>query len=460
MKAPAFSSSPPSPPQQQPGPPSAAVSQSAAPPKKKRNLPGNPNPGAEVIALSPKTLLATSRFVCQVCGKGFQREQNLQLHRRGHNLPWNLKRKSPDERRRVYLCPEPTCAHHDPSRALGDLTGVKKHYCRKHGEKRWKCDQCSRRYAVLSDWKAHAKICGTREYRCHCGILFSRRDSYITHRAFCDALAQENARLPPATGMSGAAISGHLYANKGVSYLGLPQFNSHLPAAGGSTNTHEQSFNVDVPHLDTASFRPLPRSSHGQPYLAGEGRYDDLHGFNFEDPPPLLEGAQFGFGASSSSGNNYFNKNLNFFPTAGKNEEDQSGGGHLVGPAPGGGNDATAMPLLLASELMGHQAIAGSNMSMTPSLYDPGPSLPQSSATVTLRKAAQLGATSSFTGGIGGGSLRSNERQYQKTMNSLGGGEFSSDHLMAAGGFRLAMQPDDVEKEKLSTRNFLASAAP
>ncbi|KAG6529741.1 hypothetical protein ZIOFF_011955 [Zingiber officinale] len=417
-------------------------------------------PGAEVIALSPKTLLATSRFVCQVCGKGFQREQNLQLHRRGHNLPWNLKRKSPDERRRVYLCPEPTCAHHDPSRALGDLTGVKKHYCRKHGEKRWKCDQCSRRYAVLSDWKAHAKICGTREYRCHCGILFSRstpqyyfhsihyiaatyycrRDSYITHRAFCDALAQENARLPPVTG-----ISGHLYANKGVSYLGLPQFNSHLPAAGGSTNTHEQSFNVDAPHLDTASFRPLLRSSHGQPYLAGEGRYDDLHGFNF--------------GASSSSGNNYFNKNLNFFPTAGKNEEDQSGGGHLVGPAPGGGNDATAMSLLLASEIMGHQEVAGFNMSMTPSLYGPGPPLPQLSAAVMLRKAAQLGDTSSFTG-IGGGPLRSNERQYQKTMNSLGGGEFASDHLMAAGGFRLAMQPDDVEKEKLSTRNFLASAAP
>jgi hypothetical protein len=129
-----------------------------------------------VIALSPKTLMATNRFVCEVCKKGFQREQNLQLHRRGHNLPWKLKQKNPlqVQRRRVYLCPEPTCVHHDPARALGDLTGIKKHFCRKHGEKKWKCDKCSKRYAVQSDWKAHSKICGTREYRCDCGTLFSR----------------------------------------------------------------------------------------------------------------------------------------------------------------------------------------------------------------------------------------------------------------------------------------------
>uniref|UniRef100_A0A7N0T819 C2H2-type domain-containing protein n=1 Tax=Kalanchoe fedtschenkoi TaxID=63787 RepID=A0A7N0T819_KALFE len=172
----------------------------AAPPlkaavKKKRNLPGMPDPDAEVIALSPKTLMATNRFVCEICSKGFQRDQNLQLHRRGHNLPWKLKqRSSKDVKKRVYVCPESTCVHHDPSRALGDLTGIKKHFCRKHGEKTWKCEKCSKKYAVQSDWKAHAKICGTREYKCDCGTLFSRRDSFITHRAFCDALAEESAR--------------------------------------------------------------------------------------------------------------------------------------------------------------------------------------------------------------------------------------------------------------------------
>lgn len=167
--------------------------------KKKRNLPGMPDPDAEVIALSPKTLMATNRFVCEICNKGFQRDQNLQLHRRGHNLPWKLRQRSSKEiRKRVYVCPEESCVHHDPSRALGDLTGIKKHYFRKHGEKKWKCEKCSKKYAVQSDWKAHSKICGTREYKCDCGTLFSRRDSFITHRAFCDALAVESAKEPVA----------------------------------------------------------------------------------------------------------------------------------------------------------------------------------------------------------------------------------------------------------------------
>lgn len=168
---------------------------SAPPPKKKRSLPGTPDPDAEVIALSPRTLMATNRFMCEICNKGFQRDQNLQLHRRGHNLPWKLRQRSSQEiRKRVYICPEPSCVYHDPARALGDLTGIKKHFCRKHGEKKWKCEKCSKRYAVQSDWKAHMKTCGTREYRCDCGTLFSRRDSFITHRAFCDALAVEENR--------------------------------------------------------------------------------------------------------------------------------------------------------------------------------------------------------------------------------------------------------------------------
>ncbi|KAJ0247994.1 Protein indeterminate-domain 6 [Hirschfeldia incana] len=180
------------------------------PPKKRRNQPGNPNPDAEVIALSPKTIMATNRFLCEVCNKGFQREQNLQLHRRGHNLPWKLKQKSKTDviKRKVYLCPEPTCVHHDPSRALGDLTGIKKHYYRKHGEKKFKCEKCSKRYAVQSDWKAHSKTCGTKEYRCDCGTIFSRRDSYITHRAFCDALIQESARNPTVSFTAMAAAAG------------------------------------------------------------------------------------------------------------------------------------------------------------------------------------------------------------------------------------------------------------
>nr|XP_043639342.1 protein indeterminate-domain 4, chloroplastic-like [Erigeron canadensis] len=163
------------------------------PPKKRRNRPGMPYPDARVIALSPTSLMGKNRFICEVCDKGFPREQNLQLHKRGHNLPWKLKQQRPENdvvKRKVYLCPEPSCVHHDPCRALGDLTGIKKHYFRKHGEKKYKCKRCTKVYAVESDLKAHSKICGKKEYQCHCGTIFTRRDSFISHRAFCEALAQ------------------------------------------------------------------------------------------------------------------------------------------------------------------------------------------------------------------------------------------------------------------------------
>ncbi|WOL00865.1 hypothetical protein Cni_G09578 [Canna indica] len=70
---------------------------------------------AEVVALSPETLLAASSFVCEVCDKEFRRDQNRQIHRRGHNLPWSFSaKKAPSDaaevaraRRRVYVCPEP-----------------------------------------------------------------------------------------------------------------------------------------------------------------------------------------------------------------------------------------------------------------------------------------------------------------------------------------------------------------
>eukprot|EP01018_Ginkgo_biloba_P002342 Gb_35984 [translate_table: standard] len=233
--------------------------------KRKRSLPGTPgkhfydfvNPDAEVIALSPKTLMTTNRFVCEICNKGFQRDQNLQLHRRGHNLPWKLKQRTSKEiRKRVYICPEQSCVHHDPARALGDLTGVKKHFCRKHGEKKWKCDKCSKRYAVQSDWKAHSKTCGTREYRCDCGTLFSRRDSFITHRAFCDALAEESARVSAGITVGGGQMPSHPL---GVGQAGGPMsVMSALPSSPGSSSM----FRAGGGPMD-AQFSFSLRPSHG-----------------------------------------------------------------------------------------------------------------------------------------------------------------------------------------------------
>ncbi|KAE9586101.1 putative chromatin regulator PHD family [Lupinus albus] len=156
--------------------------------KRKRRPAGTPDPDAEVVSLSPKTLLESDRYVCEICNQGFQRDQNLQMHRRRHKVPWKLlKRETPMVKKRVFVCPEPNCLHHQPCHALGDLVGIKKHFRRKHSNyKQWVCERCSKGYAVQSDYKAHLKTCGTRGHSCDCGRVFSRVESFIEHQDVCN----------------------------------------------------------------------------------------------------------------------------------------------------------------------------------------------------------------------------------------------------------------------------------
>ncbi|PAN50692.1 hypothetical protein PAHAL_9G538800 [Panicum hallii] len=191
-----------------PQPPSSSclTDQQPSPAKRKRRPPGTPDPDAEVVALSPRTLLESDRYVCEICGQGFQREQNLQMHRRRHKVPWRLVKRAPPgggedggangsattgggaPRKRVFVCPEPSCLHHDPAHALGDLVGIKKHFRRKHGGRRqWVCARCAKGYAVQSDYKAHLKTCGTRGHSCDCGRVFSRVESFIEHQDACNS---------------------------------------------------------------------------------------------------------------------------------------------------------------------------------------------------------------------------------------------------------------------------------
>ncbi|KAK1423748.1 hypothetical protein QVD17_19056 [Tagetes erecta] len=194
----------------------------------KRRNPRIEYPDAEIIALSPHTLMTKDRFVCEVCLRGFPREQNLELHKRGHNLPWRLRQNTNQNRharRKLYICPEPSCVHHDPSHALGDLTGIKKHYSRKHGEKTLKCKKCGRMYAVQSDLKAHAKVCGSKEYRCPCGMFFASRETFVAHRVSCETLANGDVSGPsPALTSMGFGSS-----NASQTSLTLNPFSTHAP---------------------------------------------------------------------------------------------------------------------------------------------------------------------------------------------------------------------------------------
>ncbi|GMJ04505.1 indeterminate(ID)-domain 4, IMPERIAL EAGLE [Hibiscus trionum] len=344
------------------------------PQKKRRNQPGTPNPDAEVIALSPKSLMATNRFICEVCNKGFQREQNLQLHRRGHNLPWKLRQKTTKEvKKKVYLCPEPTCVHHDPSRPLGDLTGIKKHYSRKHGEKKWKCDKCSKWYAVQSDWKAHSKICGTREYKCDCGTLFSRRDSFITHRAFCDALTQENARR--ALDSIGHRLNGSSTAMS----LGLSRVGTHVSSLQDQNNTGGAAASgTQFDHFLLPSMGSVSSASFF------------LHEANQEHQP------------------------------------------HQISSAPSFIN--LTSPGLLATEHFSSNIMGSDQININiPSLFAQNNNMvPQMSATALLQKAAQMGSTSSNNNNSSSASLaysfgheqgeHQHQPQQQQSLNVSGGG--------------------------------------
>ncbi|KAL9364473.1 hypothetical protein Peur_042346 [Populus x canadensis] len=388
------------------------------PPKKRRNQPGTPskylfvsytcqlmyqmNPDAEVIALSPKTLMATNRFICEVCNKGFQREQNLQLHRRGHNLPWKLKQKTTKEvRRKVYLCPEPTCVHHDPSRALGDLTGIKKHYSRKHGEKKWKCEKCSKRYAVQSDWKAHSKTCGTREYRCDCGTLFSRRDSFITHRAFCDALAQESARHPSSLNTIGTNLYGNNHMSLGLSQVGsqISQLQVHHPSGNNMLrlgNTGAAKFEHLIPPPNPSSIPMM----HSSGFFMGDANQGPFPNKSLQG---LMQLPDLQSNSNNSSASNLFN--LGFFPNnsnasrVSSNENANTGSTSLVNSGFLNANlfnnvNGADQGTTLFSSNMGGDHVGSGTMS---SLFNNSMQniSPYMSATALLQKAAQMGSTTS-----------------------------------------------------------------
>ncbi|CAN0905049.1 Protein indeterminate-domain 4, chloroplastic [Linum grandiflorum] len=359
--------------------------------------------------------MATNRFICEICNKGFQRDQNLQLHRRGHNLPWKLKQRSKTEvvKRKVYICPEKTCVHHDPARALGDLTGIKKHFSRKHGEKKWKCEKCSKKYAVQSDWKAHSKICGTREYRCDCGTLFSRKDSFITHRAFCDALAEESARFTSVSTnfrndlMSPALMHHHQSAGAGLSQFSnmfRPELSSS--AAGLESNveggnmmqkTRNHMSNNNNSNNNNNNSMPMwldPMASAGGSGGTNNNNNQNTFGFPQELVQPNIFGSMNQWAPLNNNNNN--NK-----------YQEGAAYGSTGGSLSGMGLPRGTISMKEEEENNNNKRDMLTSSSSETAIYSHHHHQQQAaahmSATALLQKAAQMGSTRSGNGGSGGG---------------------------------------------------------
>ncbi|KAE9599893.1 putative transcription factor C2H2 family [Lupinus albus] len=298
-----------------------------------------------------------------------------------------------------------------------------------HGEKKWKCEKCSKRYAVQSDWKAHSKTCGTREYKCDCGTIFSRRDSFITHRAFCDALAEETAKVNAGSNMAYSLMQTSMRPDMATDFSSIfkPISNTEEPSdqtyrelslwnMGQTSQAHETFINGnlhEIHQLGSATSQGGTLYSGGNPLVVSSS-----------NPPPSNYQLNWVFeNKVSSNGNQDLTSTTTSLPLV-NNLKDTT-------------NQLVSVPSLYSSQ---HQ----SNRTTSENI----------SATALLQKAAQIGATSSTEpSSLGSFGLKSSNGQGQDGNKFCG--MYGSSSVLTSLGSEQDNSLSDLSHMPLSKRRHV-----
>lgn len=255
-------------------------------------------------------------------------------------------------------------------------------------------------------------------------LICCRRDSFITHRAFCDALAHESGRHP--SNLNNPLGSTHnLYGTNHVMSLGLSQLQHHNNQQAAATNStmmlslgssappkyenlmnHHSSFGVQQqqqspqqqslmsssPFFNMTS-DPNQQGFQGEPLFSSNKQ--QLHGLM--QLPDRLQG--------TNNNNNTSAFNLSFFPnsnSSGSNISDQ------FNNLSEGGNQGTTTLYTNSPVSNNHQHQVGcsdfsslfaNNSSSVQVQQQESMSSPHMSATALLQKASQMGSTTTTSGG-------------------------------------------------------------
>jgi hypothetical protein len=285
-----------------------------------------------------------------------------------------------------------------------------------------------------------------------------RRDSFITHRAFCDALARENEQMPP--------LSAGAYVGTGSMALGNQAQSSSAAAAA-------QFDHIIPPFSSSSMFRSQASGSSSSFFLGGGGGPSPAHQ-DFSEDGELSQGSQSshllhgktppGFHSlmqlpehNQQASNDVNGNNLEFFSN---NSGGKAGGGLLIQDefnGGGRGNSDAQQPSMMAPigiHLSGNFSSSLYNSSGSASASG----LPQNSATALLLKAAQMGSTSSNHNStsalLRAAGIGANAQLGNRAASGEGSGAHGShfhDLIMAGGSGGTA----GLDDGRQSTRDFL-----